>query len=43
MSDEVRELIVLPLALLVFLFAAQATASLTGRDSLPPIAMLAAR
>jgi hypothetical protein len=31
MSDDVRELIVLPMALLLFLFAAQAAAGLTGR------------
>ena len=41
MSDNVRELIVLPLALLVFLVAAQGAASL--RNAQPPAATLAAR
>ena len=43
MSDDVRELIVLPIALLLFLFAAQAAAGLTGRGVPPPAAILAAR
>ena len=41
MSDNVRELIVLPLALLVFLFAAQGAVGVIG-PATPP-ATLAAR
>jgi hypothetical protein len=43
MSDDVRELIVLPIALLLFLFAAQAAAGLAGHGAPPPVVTLAAR